>query len=226
MDIQYFLEERIRYIKWFYETAVEPFNKTKMAIERGEEPYRPPLGEETDEPPFYAEWEEADTGALVIRQTCISALSDSLILFFEYWRRRWKDDGRQIIDIKIKRRGGPAKVVEIFEKLEWEVSRCPARSDIIEQVILARNQIQHSKSLAMFFRATHSEKDLRRFPKPFFSDPAELGIENTDSRLRKFMPVPVYSSEEKLFEAISEVEKFCSWLEEEYQKFISKTESD
>lgn len=60
MDVLYFLKERTRFIRYFYETACQPFRETMRKIEAGEEPFEPPYSED-GEPPFLTEWLEADT---------------------------------------------------------------------------------------------------------------------------------------------------------------------
>jgi hypothetical protein len=39
MDLLYFLKRRLEFVQSLYDNAVEPFERTKYQIEKGEEPY-------------------------------------------------------------------------------------------------------------------------------------------------------------------------------------------
>jgi len=77
MDVLYFLKERTRLIREYYEHAARPFNEIIRKIEAEEEPYIPPYSEDP-EPAFLSEWIEADELLDVTGRCCISMLSASL----------------------------------------------------------------------------------------------------------------------------------------------------
>ena len=60
MDVLFFLKERTKFIRYFYETAGEPFRETIRKIEADEAPFDDPPYSEDGEPPFLEEWTEAD----------------------------------------------------------------------------------------------------------------------------------------------------------------------
>ena len=85
MDVLFFLKERTRFIRYFYQTAAEPFRETIRKIEAGEAPFDDPPYSEDGEPPFLEEWLAADTALAMLGRTCISMLSASLQLYFKTW---------------------------------------------------------------------------------------------------------------------------------------------
>ena len=85
MDVHYFLNARLDFIRSFYRTAVQPFIEIKRKIEESEPPYIPPYSED-GEPPFLLEWLEAEESIQVLGYMCVSILSASLKLYFQIWK--------------------------------------------------------------------------------------------------------------------------------------------
>jgi|GEM_PF-7072072 hypothetical protein len=83
VDLLYFVDERLGFIRYFYETAAGLFHETKRKIEEHEEPYDDPgYGSEyQDEPPFLEEWENADAAANITGATCLDLLQVNISLF-------------------------------------------------------------------------------------------------------------------------------------------------
>ncbi len=55
MEVLFFLKERTKFIRHFYETAGESFRETKRQIEAGEPPFDNPPYSEDGEPPYLEE---------------------------------------------------------------------------------------------------------------------------------------------------------------------------
>ena len=241
MNIEYLVKEKTNYIKWFYKTAVEPFSKIKEAVEKEKEPYVPPSGE-ADEPPFLEEWIKAEYGVQIIGHTCISILSGILKLYLELWKERWEDGGRRRPSdaatnkddwTAINKKYWPARVLKKLEELGCDVSSCPVDTSIMEQIVLCRNRIQHpdcdriqhpGSFFLTFLGIRYSREDINRFSKPLFSNKLELEMFGGDFKPDKFMFMrpSVFSTEKNIFEAISQVEDFFSWLESEYERIIKE----
>jgi hypothetical protein len=85
VDVLYFLTERTKFIRHFYETAGEPFRETMRRIEAAEAPFDEPLYDEDGQPPFLNQWLQAETALDVLGRSCISMLSASLQLYFSTW---------------------------------------------------------------------------------------------------------------------------------------------
>ena len=215
MNIEYFLKSRTAFIRYFYENAVRLFSEIKTAIENEEEPFIPPYSENA-EPAFLEEWMEADTGIETIGHACISMLSSSLHLFMKSWVGRLEREDGMSFDVNFNKKGWFNGYKEIFHKLELPLTNCGADLDVIEQTTLARNRVQHPEELTML-RVAHSEKDLERFPNPFFAKEAELKMVNIadDGNITWWLKPSVTTTKEKVFEAVKQVETLCSWLETE-----------
>ena len=218
MDIEYFLKSRTSFIRYFYEQAVRSFNEIKIAIENKEEPYIPPYSED-GEPPFIEEWMDAEQGVEIVGHACISMLSSSLYLFLKSWVNRLEKEHGMKFNANFKKRGWFNGYKQIFNELQLPLSQCGADLDIVEQITLARNRVQHPEKLTKMV-VDHSGSDLKRFPKLFFANETELKmtIHDTDGSAIWWLRPSVKSTKEKIFAAIDQVEALCSWLGEEYRK--------
>lgn len=219
MQIEHFLKLRTKFIRYFYENAARPFIEIKTAIEAEKEPFVPPYSE-SGEPPFLEEWMEADTGLETVGHTCISMLSSSLQLFLMAWVGRWESERRVNFNVNFKKKGWFNGYKEIFENIGLPISNCGADLDVVEQTTLARNRGQHPEEITRI-DVTHSQKDLKRFPNPFFAEEIDLKIANilsNEGSIRRWLKPPVKPTKEKVFEATKQVEILCAWLEEEYRK--------
>lgn len=217
MDIEYFLKKRTTFIRYFYEKASEPFFETMIAIENEKEPYIPPYSEDPD-PPFLDEFMDASTGMDTVGHTAISMLSSALQLFLKAWVDRFDRSHGMKFEVDFKKNGWINGYKEIFLQWEMDISACPASFDIVEQVTLARNRVQHPEELTMI-PISHSKIDLKKYPRPFFIQNSErLLVEEEGDATSWLFPPMLSPSKEKVFEAISEVEKLCEWLDIEYWK--------
>ena len=84
MDVGYFLNERIAFVRHYYDTASFPFIEKKRKIRAGEEPFIPPYSED-GEPPFLEEYGEAEESLQVLGYSCISMLAAALQLYLRTW---------------------------------------------------------------------------------------------------------------------------------------------
>jgi len=218
VDIEHFLKSRTSFIRYFYENAVRPFNEIKIAIENKQEPYIPPYSED-GEPPFIEEWMDAEQGVETVGHACISMLSSSLQLFLKSWVTRLENAHGMKFNANLKKKGWFHGYKQIFNELELPLSQCGANLDLIEQITLARNRVQHPEELAQL-GVDHSESDLKKFPKPFFAHETELKMASRDGdgSATWWLRPSVKSSKEKIFKAINQVEVLCAWLEQEYLK--------
>ncbi len=215
MDIEFFLKERTKFIKYYYENGIIPFEKTKELIDKGLDPYVPKYSEDA-EPPFLSEWLDADTALEAVGHTALSMLSSSIQLFLKEWLRQVEQWSSVEIQVNFKNNGGLRQCAEIFSELGLQVTPCPADMDLIEQILLVRNRIQHPEQLTSL-RVEHSENDLKKFPKPFFARESEYQFfSEEDNPYSWLIPPSVTVTNEMVMEAISQVEIFCSWLDSEY----------
>ena len=213
MDVLFFLKDRTRLIRKFYEHAASPFNEIIRKIEAEEEPYVPPYSED-GEPPFLSEWIDADELREVTARCCLSMLSASLQLYFRTWERDLGLNCGKAFKAEFKNEGivgGYRACLASCTGIDW--SQCPADLEIIEQVVLARNRDQHPESITSV-RVAHAERDRQRFPRPFFMSEHEAALFEEGDEPTLFMSPSVHVSRDKLMTAIEQVERLCEWLEE------------
>ena len=219
MDIEYFLKNRTKFIGYFYEHATSPFSSIMECIENEKEPYIPPYTEDP-EPPFLEEWLEAKAGVETVGHAALSMLSSSLQLFLKAWVARLEQVHRMEFSVNFKENGWFNGYRQIFTQLEFlMLTDCPANLEIIEQIALARNRVQHPEELTSL-NIHHSKNDLEKYPQPFFAQESELKLsgEDDEENISWWLPVSIASTKEKVTEAIEQVEALCSWLESEYWK--------
>lgn len=213
MDILFFLKDRTRLIRQYYEHAASSFDEIIRKIEAEEEPYVPPYSED-GEPPFLSEWIEADELREVTGRCCLSMLSASLQLYFRTWEHSLGVNCGGAFKAAFKSEGligGYRACLASCADIDW--SQCPADLGIIEQVVLARNRDQHPENITSL-RVTHAQKDRQRFSRPFFMSEHEATLFQADDEPRRFMSPSVHVSRDKLMTAIEQVERLCEWLEE------------
>ncbi len=208
MDILAGLKDKLRFIERFYATASEPFAETMRKIDAGEPPFEPPpFDPDRDmdvEPPFLAEWQEADDAVNLVGQAALNLVQSTL---------------REYVDAFIwlsgqKPPAGRGNWFERYKKFfleiygtDWEAA--PVRPVEIEEIILARNDIQHSgEEFGMDRR--FSEKHLSRFPDGIFAS----GIDKEMLGEFGFVRPRIYVTEQTLQVAIRRVEMFCEFLDE------------
>lgn len=215
MDVLFFLKERTKFIRYFYETAAEPFRETMRKIKAGEAPFDNPPYTEDGEPPFLEEWMEADEGLEVLGRACISMLSASLQLYFKTWENElgitW-EKGEMKRAFKNGFLHGYKTCFGEALLLSWD--DCPADFALLEQVVLARHRDQHPDHIATM-RVDHTAKDREKFPQLFFVSEIEkaMYIDSETGRITWMNPA-VHVSGDMLLAAIKEVETLAEWLDE------------
>lgn len=215
MDVQYFLKQRIAFIRQFYKNAAMPFLEIKRKIEAKEPPFHSPPYSEDGEPPYLEEWLEADESLHVLGAACLSMLAASLHLYL------------RMLELRV---GAPvdAELKRVFKKQGWFVGyreyfarycripfeKCPADLALLEELVLARNRVQHPDSI-VFQRPEYSEADLAKLRRPFFIDETEsLGLVGTNEEEQRWlMPPMLHVTAAKLETALAELEHFAEWLE-------------
>ncbi|BCV44365.1 hypothetical protein I6M54_07000 [Shewanella algae] len=215
MDLVFFIKERLKFATYFFENATKPFSGLISAIEKEEPPFVP-VYDESGEPQYLQEWQDARTGFESVGLTALSMVASSLQLFLNDWVRfRLESRGEPPYKRKHKK-GWFYAYRKILEEVGLDVTACPANLELIEQAVLARNRGQHPEMLTML-QTTHSKSDLEKYPNPYFmSETDQRVIELDNGELSWWLSPNVFVDESRLSTVISEVEKLCEWLEEEY----------
>ncbi|MDQ0671004.1 hypothetical protein QF039_005304 [Pseudomonas sp. W2I6] len=94
---------------------------------------------------------------------------------------------------------------------------------LIEELVLARNSIQHPDSL-IFETSRYSDDALQKMPSPFFvSDREKNLIEDADDESRQWLYRPhIHITTEKFLHAVSQVSVFVKWLEDQGENILYK----
>ena len=97
----------------------------------------------------------------------------------------------------------------------------PANLELLEEVVIARNRVQHPESITSN-RTKYSRSDVEKLSHPFFLDESERdSLAIKDEEVRSWLrPPTLHVTEEKLSTAIDQVEKFADWLEVEIKNRI------
>jgi len=216
MDVGWFLHERLKFIDQFYKTAAAPYVLRKDQIELGVTPFEPPYSED-GEPPFQNEWFEADDSLHVLGYSCISMLSDTLKIFFATWSRLLNlvvDDRTAKV---MKRQGFVSGYRVLFEKhLEIRLQDSGVDFDLLQQMVLVRNRVQHHDSLTLV-RPNHSKHNLALQKSPFFLNEDECKIlsDSTANRNDVWLIAPrIAVSAEHLADALAAVANLSDWMDE------------
>lgn len=213
MDVRYFLNRKVNFIRQFYEMSSAPFIERKRQIEAEEEPYVPPYSEDP-EPAFLEEWLEADESLQVAGRTCISMLAAAFHLYFKAWERQIgiPIDASLKADFKNGWFNGYKAYFARHFRIRFEDS--PSKLGVLEEIVLVRNRDQHPESITMD-SSHYSDSDLKKLPHPFFisENDASLFSEAEEGERSWLMAPPIRVTAEKLFTALSEVESFAEWLE-------------
>src|SRR5262249_39766576 len=99
-------------------------------------------------------------------------------------------------------------------KLRWEESAADVA--IIEEVVMARNTVQHPEFIG-FSRAKQTKKDFQKYKQSFFADEDELRLYQHDDGTFHDWDTPPWNlkmTREKLERAMVEIERLCAYLEE------------
>ncbi|MDA3838286.1 MAG: hypothetical protein PF574_04815 [Candidatus Delongbacteria bacterium] len=150
-------------------------------------------------------------------------LAAALHLYFETWIKQ----SRCPVDESLKK--------SVFKKKGWlsgykahftqqfiiEFDATPINYSLLEEVILARNCIQHPHSITSP-KTQYAKSDLKKIRHPFFVDDREttLSLDVTENDRAWFFPPTLHVTNDQLIAAISEVERFANWFEVEIEKKV------
>lgn len=215
MDVKAFSSMRLEFIRFYYREGRKPYDAIKQAIDNKEPPYddaQLPWSQiESGEPPFLAEWLEADMALNVLGYSCVSMLANSLKLTFsnieqEFGFRPCNNTETK----KLFKQGFVAGYKSILsEVLGTDWSDCPSDFAIVEQVVLARNTTQHTDDYSGF-DAYHNKKTLEKYPRPFFVGDDKQSSETVD--VITWFGRRIEVTEDDLFCAIDEVDKLVGYI--------------
>ncbi len=221
MDLSYFMRERTALIRLFYDRGHLPFADAARHRGRGAA-----LGAAPVQPGHRQRRAAIRRGVHAGRAReragglfAVSLLSDTLKGYFEELER---DLGIEFKDDKARRAHFRPGWVEAYRQIIEHVmgdayATCTVRFDLIEQVVLARNDFAHNTDFVLF-QAKHNKQTLLKHRNPFFVGPDHKELTDEDAiDLQETPPwwggPRIEISEEKLMTAIAEVEKLADWVQ-------------
>lgn len=223
MDIRFFFEQRLAFIKQLYLNGSAPFDERKRKIENEEDPFIPPYSED-GEPPFISEWIEADASIQVLGSSCLSMLSAALHLYLTEWHRLLGTPPGPSLKSTFKNKGWPNGYRAFYEAHGSDsFSTGPFNFDLIVELVLARNSIQHPDSL-IFDTYRYTDEDLAKMPSPFFiSDRDKELSEELGEQGRNWLMRPnIHIDTEKFLHALDQLSAFVEWLENQGETIMHK----
>jgi hypothetical protein len=221
MDIRFFFEQRLGFIKQLYLNGSAPFEERKRRIENEEEPFIPPYSED-GEPPFISEWLEADASIQVLGSSCLSMLSAALHLYLTEWQKLLGDAPGPPLKSIFRKKGWPNGYKAFYEAHGSErFDTGPFNFDLIVELVLARNSIQHPDSL-IFDTYRYTGEDLAKMPSPFFISDREKEIseELTEEGRSWLMRPHIHIDTEKFHHALTQISSFIEWLENQGEMIL------
>ncbi|SDG95203.1 hypothetical protein SAMN05216466_106164 [Paraburkholderia phenazinium] len=213
MDVAHFLNERLGFIRQLYATSAAPFVERQRLIENEEEPFVPPYAED-GEPPFLTEWQEAQDSIDVLGHACLCLLTSGLQA---YLQTRHILHGPELTDVERKnvfRHGWVRGYNRIFtEAFGIPFADGPVSIDALEDIVLARNSIQHQLSITSV-RAAHADRKPGQARSFFLSDREVELLDRLDPEAMKWvMPPAVHVDQAKLEVTLDTVARFVTWLD-------------
>ena len=175
-DIFFFFNRRINFIRQLFGTASVPYSERMRKIEAEEEPFVQPYSEDS-EPAFLEEWLEAAESLQLLAYSCVSMLAASLHLYFESWvTQRGVPVAESLKKSAFKKHGWFAGYKSHFlVRFAKDFEASPVKLRLLEEVVLARNRIQHPLSIDNH-KAQYAYEDIKKLRHPFFVDNREVDL--------------------------------------------------
>jgi len=198
------LEDKLRFIEAFYNTAAKPFEKVIQQIENRTGRYRndpPNFDPEWGEPAYLEELMDAHTSLNLLGQSCLCILQNAFRDFL---------DGC-VVHTRVQKpnlKGNWFKKYKVFFKQRYKIDwdEAPVNHELLEDVSLTRNSIQHTDGHVSWTLNRKQTKDhFSRFPNSKF-------VSKMDKHLTPSLPGNVTVKKEVFFEALKTVREFCSYL--------------
>lgn len=214
MDVAWFLNRRLDFIRQLYASSSVPFVDRRTKIENGEEPFVPPYSED-GEPPFLLEWQEASDSIDVLGHACLCMLSSALQAYLHtrhklHCRDLTEDERRRVF-----RRGWVRGYNRIFTQgFGISFRDGPVPIAVLEDIVLTRNSIQHDVEITSI-KAKHADRKLGAARSFFLDDREAELLDRMDPNARTWLTPPsVHVDQAKLEASIDTVARFVAWLDE------------
>jgi hypothetical protein len=219
MDVSFFLRERLQFIRQFYSNSAGSFEATKQKIENEEEPFIPNYSEE-GEPPFQAEWQQAEDSLQVLGTVCISMLSSSLKLYFTTVDQLYRFEPLSLYRAAFKK--GFIRGYAAFYRNELRIDFQNAPCDLprLEEIVHIRNAFEHPSEI--YSQRLSHPSARQESPSMFFCREHELNAWDLIEEKEKewfCLPPAVHVDLARLTEALDSASRFGDWLENQLTRW-------
>jgi hypothetical protein len=213
MDVAWFLNRRLDFIRQLYARSSAPFVDRRTKIENEEEPFVPPYSEDP-EPAFMLEWQEANDSIDVLGHACLCMLASALQAYLQTRVRLHCEELSAEDRKRVFRKGWVRGYDLIFtEAFKIPFADGPVPIAVLEDVMLTRNSIQHDLEITTN-RPKHADRK-RGAARSVFLDAREVELlDRMDPDAQTWLAPPtVHVSEASLEATINTVERFVAWLD-------------
>jgi hypothetical protein len=223
MDIYALVGFRLKAIRYFYDTAAEPFLKKNRKIEGGEEPYDAPGNYESEEPPFLAEWEENLEGLTLLGHAGIAMLQVSLKLYLDSLREQVNQTvGKQDWKPEKKARdinwfGQYRQAFQTVLGFDW-VEFGEEELGIVDQITRARDDIMHESDI-WSVDTYQSDRHFAEYKESFFAKDTYLEHYKRTGKVL-FGKWAIDVTPEKMRNALSVVDRFCKFMDDRWLDIV------
>jgi hypothetical protein len=213
------------FIRQLYCVSSAPYVERKRKIEAEEEPFVPRYSED-GEPPFLEEWLEANDSLHVLAYACVTMLAGALHLYLKMWEQQSGakvDEGLKKTVFKTNGWFNGYKI-HFLNSLSIDFTSGSANLGLIEEIVLARNCIEHPQSIANLL-TKYSYRDIGKRSNLFFVDePDAMFYAKVDEgEMYWLIPPTLHITAEKLFTSIAEIENFAEWFDVEIKNSVIQT---
>ncbi|MBP0621192.1 hypothetical protein [Cupriavidus consociatus] len=213
MNVAWFLNRRLDFIRQLYAGSSAPFVDRRIKIENGVEPFVPPYSED-GEPPFLLEWQEACDSIDVLGHACLCMLSSALQAYLQTRVRLRCEELSDADRKRVFRKGWIRGYNRIFtDAFGIPFTDGPVPIAVLEDIVLTRNSIQHDLEITTN-RPKHADRKLGA-ARSVFLDAREVELldrMNPDARTW-LAPPTVHVNQASLEASIDTVARFVEWLD-------------
>jgi len=231
MDIYFFISERLKTVRFFYDTAAAPFIDNMRKIDAGEDPYdiRPDdCDVESGEPPFLAEWQLNKDGLTLLGHSGVAMLQVTLKLYLDTYKQeveRFYGKQSWVPANTRKVRGANWFAVHkyvFFDILGIDWSEFGEENlAILEQIALARDDIFHQPKI-WTVDTYQSEQHFAKYDESFFADERYLEHYKQTGDVFPGDTWAIDVPPERMHKAIELVGTFCQFMEKKWMSWRKK----
>ena len=214
VNTRYFLNQRLAFLRQLHQAAIAQYVERKRLIDAEEEPFTPKYEDDSGEPSYLEEYLEAEESIQVLGRACASMLAATLKVYLETWQKLVNAPIDSEVDAMFKKNWLTGYQAYFAKHAGVEFAKCPVNLQLLEELVLARNRVQHPNSLTTE-SSRYSSSDLKKLPHPFFIDESdrELFATASEGKNEWLLALAIDVTPEKFEESVKTIEQFAEWLE-------------